>query len=175
MCGKHRSFMELLIWKPIDRKRQKDISYESPEFNKGYDIDMEDFTSLVGKYNARTLTNAEENRLYMYIMTMMNIVLENPKVNPTKGEMNDLTDMMFMDGWNSLHYIKEGVKPYSYVYRSMYIAVCKFYKKAIKERERKELLEELIDEAYAEYKESVGTGKVPKRKTMDSVSDGDRN
>ena len=32
--------MELLIWKPIERKRQKDISYESPEFNKGYDIDL---------------------------------------------------------------------------------------------------------------------------------------
>ena len=168
MCGKHRSFMELLIWKPIDRKRQKDISYQSPEFNKGYDLDMEDFTSLVGKYNAKSLTNAEENRLYTYVMTMMNIVLEHPKVNPTKSEMDDLTDLMFMDGWNSLHYIKEGDKPYSYVYRSMYIAVCKFYKKAIKERERKEQLDSWIDDVYAEYKESIGTGKVPARKTYDT-------
>lgn len=160
MCAKHRSFMELLIWKPIDRKRQKNISYQSPEFNKGYDLDMADFTALVGKYNANTLTNAEENRLYTYVMTMMNIVLENPKVNPTKGEMDDLTDLMFMDGWNSLHYIKEGVKPYSYIYRSMYVAVLKYYKKVFKERERKEQLDEWIDEAYAEYKESIGTGKV---------------
>lgn len=160
MCGKHRSFMEILIWKPIDRKRQKDISYQSPEFNKGYDLDMTDFTALVGKYNANTLTNAEENRLYMYVMTMMNIVLEHPKVNPAKWEMDDLTDLMFMDGWNALHYIKEGVKPYSYIYRSMYVAVLKYYKKVFKERERKEQLDAWIDEAYAEYKESIGTGKV---------------
>ena len=152
--------MEILIWKPIDRKRQKDISYNSPEFNKGYDLDMVDFTALVGKYNAKSLTNAEENRLYMYIMTMMNIVLENPKVNPKKYEMDDLTDLMFMDGWKSLKYIKEGTKPYSYIYHSMYIAVCKYYKKVVKDRERKEQLESWIDEAYAEYKEAIGDGKV---------------
>lgn len=152
--------MEILIWKPIDRKRQKDISHKSPDFNKGYDLDMDDFTVLVGKYNGNKLTNTEESRLYMYVMTMMNIVLENPKVNPKKGEMDDLTDLMFMDGWNSLHYIKEGVKPYSYVYRSMYVAVLKYYKKVFKERERKEKLDAWIDEAYAEYRESVGDGKV---------------
>lgn len=172
---KHRSFMEIITWNKISRKRSNLIPHDSPDFNRGYDLDMADFTALVGKYNDKTLTHTEEERLYLYVMTMINIVLENPKLNPTKVEMDALTDAMFLDGWNALHYIKDGRKPYSYIYRSMYTAACRYYKKVIKDREKKEQLNQWIDDAYAEYMESVGTGKTPRRKTLDSVSDGDRN
>lgn len=167
--------MEIITWKNINRKRSNLIPHDSPEFNRGYDLDMADFTALVVKYNDKTLTHTEEDRLYLYVMTMMNIVLENPKLNPTKSEMNALTDAMFLDGWNALHYIKDGRKPYSYIYRSMYTAACRYYKKVIKDREKKEKLDEWIDDVYAEYVESVSTCKTPIRKTLDSVSDGDRN
>ena len=160
MCGKHRSFMEIITWNKINRKRSNLIPHDSPEFNRGYDIDMDDFTALVCKYNEQTLMHAEEDRLYLYVMTMMNIVLENPKLRPSKNEMDALTDAMFLDGWNALHYIKEGRKPYSYIYRSMYTAACRYYKKVIKDREKKEQLDSWIDEAYAEYREAIGDGKV---------------
>ena len=167
--------MEIITWNKISRKRSNLIPHDSPDFNRGYDLDMADFTALVGKYNDKTLTHTEEERLYLYVMTMINIVLENPKLNPTKVEMDALTDAMFLDGWNALHYIKDGRKPYSYIYRSMYTAACRYYIKVIKDREKKEQLNQWKDDAYAEYMESVGTGKTPRRKTLDSVSDGDRN
>lgn len=156
-----RGFMETLKWRPVSRKRSNDISHDDPSYVRGYDLDMKDFTELVGKYNARTLTYLEECRLGDYVLTMMNMVLENPKIRP-KGneEMDGITDAMFVDGWNSLHYIKEGRKPYSYVYRSMYTAACRFYKKRISDRKKQEALDEYVEDTYAEYRESVGDGKV---------------
>lgn len=153
--------METLKWKHVDRKRSNKISHTDPEFVKGYDIDMKDFTELVGKYNAKTLTYKEECRLSDYVMTMMNIVLENPKVNPRgEEEMEGVTDLMFMDGWGSLSHIKEGVKPYSYIYRSMYIAVLRYYKKRYSDRRKQEAIDEAIDDAFTEYMDSVRDGKV---------------
>lgn len=153
--------MELLKWKPVKRKRTNKLKYNDPEYIRGYDIDMEDFTTLVVKYNDRTLNYIEECRLGDYVMTMMNIVLENPKINPrTNEELGLITDDMFMSGWGSLHYIKDGKKPYSYVYRCMYTAACKYYTNIIKERNKKEAIDEWLNDAYIEYRESIRSGKV---------------
>lgn len=153
--------METLKWKQVDRKRSNKISHTDPEFVRGYDLDMTDFTALVGKYNAKTLTYKEECRLLDYVMTMMNIVLENSKVNPRGAEeMDGVTDLMFMDGWGALSHIEDGVKPYSYIYRSMYIAVLRYYKKRYSDRRKQEAIDKLVEDAFAEYMESVGDGKV---------------
>lgn len=153
--------MDKLRWKPINRKRSNKLKYNDPEYNRGYDLDMEDFTTLVVKYNANSLTYIEECRLGDHVMTMMNIVLENPKINPkTKEELEAITDDMFMSGWNSLHYIKDGKKPYSYVYRCMYTAACKYYTKVAKDRKKQQEIDEWVTDAYMEYRDSIRSGKV---------------
>ena len=153
--------MDKLRWKPVNRKRSNKLKYNDPEYNRGYDLDMEDFTALVVKYNANSLNYIEECRLGDHVMTMMNIVLENPKINPrTPEELDKITDDMFMSGWNSLHYIKDGKKPYSYVYRCMYTAACKYYTKVVKDRKKQEEIDEWVNEAYLEYRDSIRSGKV---------------
>lgn len=153
--------MELLIWVNPNRKRSNKLAYSDPNFVVGYDIDMADFSALVDTYNQRNLLPGEETRLHRYIMTMMNIVLENPKINPTKGEVDELTDVMYLDGWGSLKHIKPGVKPYSYIYRSMYTAACtRYYLKKIKEREREKAIIEHCEEELALWEDSVSDHKV---------------
>ena len=39
--------MELLYWNPVNRKRSKDTPCTSPDYVKGYDIDVHDMTALV--------------------------------------------------------------------------------------------------------------------------------
>ena len=85
--------MELLHWTQVDRKRSNSIRHDDPSFVRGYDLDMDDFTVLVAKYNAEQLSRPEENRLLDYVMTMLNIVLENPKINPTPEEIPGRRDV----------------------------------------------------------------------------------
>ena len=152
--------MKLLTWKKVNRKRMR-LPYDDPEFVVGYDLDMNDFTALTTSYNSRNLTTEEENRLHRYVMTMMNIVLEHPKINPSANEIDDLTDIMYMDGWNALHYIKPGKKPDSYIYRSMYTAACtKYFKKKITERSKADAIEEHCQEIYTEWLDEVSDHKV---------------
>lgn len=145
--------MELLIWRTVTRKRSKKIPYTSDEFVQGYDIDSADFTALVEKYNAETLDRKEEARLYDYIRTIVQIVLENPKkFNPKSAEEKDsLTDAMFVAMWGGMKYVKPGKDPYSYVYRCGYTSGCAYYKKLYKQREKEQAIADHLDECYLEW------------------------
>ena len=153
--------MKPLKWEPIDRKRRKDIAYTDKSFVRAYDIDMADFSSLVDKFNKTELEHAEQDRLQLWVMTMMNIVLENPKVNPGRDELEDLADQIFYDMWRSLKYIKPNTKPYSYVYLAGITAVSTFYSKKIRERQKVKAIEEHIDEVYREYMAETADPKTP--------------
>ena len=118
--------MELLNWTAVNRKRSNGIPYWREDYVLGYDLDMEDFAALTKTFNERALTHPEESRLHNHVLTMLNIVLENPKLTYTKQEVPELADAMYMDGWGALRYIKDGRRPYSYVYRSMFTAACRF-------------------------------------------------
>ena len=54
--------MESIKWKNPGRKRHQDLSYTSPDFVKGYDLDQEDFTYInekkkeFGDYRIETVT-----------------------------------------------------------------------------------------------------------------------
>lgn len=152
--------MQTLKWTETSRKRNNSLSHDHPDYVPGYDLDMADFTELTATYNERALSRQEEDRLHLYVMTLMNIVLENPKLNPRHDEIDQLTDAMYIDGWGSLRYIRDGRKPYSYVYRSMFTAACRFFKRKIKEREKEEAIRNHCAEAYDEWLGEVGDHKV---------------
>lgn len=152
--------MQTLKWTETSRKRDNSLSHDHPDYVPGYDLDMADFTELTATYNERALSRQEEDRLHLYVMTLMNIVLENPKLNPRREELDQLTDAMYIDGWGSLRYIHDGKKPYSYVYRSMFTAACRFFKRKIKEREKEEAIRTHCAEAYDEWLDEVGDHKV---------------
>lgn len=153
--------MQLLYWKKIDRKRSREIPYDHADFVLGYDLDMKDFTELVALFNERPLLATEEARLYDYIRTMINIVFENPKINcRNTKEREDCADFAFPDAWGSLRYIKNGASPYSYIYRSIFTASCRYFKKKISDRKKEEAIEEHLRECAEEYKASVSDGRV---------------
>lgn len=152
--------MDLIRWNPVKRKRSNDFKYTDAEFVRGYDIDMPDFTELVTKYNTSVLLPKEENRLSDYVLTLMQIVTENPKINPQPDELSDLADAMFLDIWNALHYIKPNTKPYSYLYRAGYTCACRFFKKKITERQKAEEINEHVTEEFVLYHDSVIDHKV---------------
>ena len=152
--------MDLIRWNPVKRKRSNDFKYTDAEFVRGYDIDMPDFTELVTKYNTSGLLPKEENRLSDYVLTLMQIVTENPKINPQPDELSDLADAMFMDIWNALHYIKPNTKPYSYLYRAGYTCACRFFKKKITERQKAEEINAHVTEEFVLYHDSVTDHKV---------------
>lgn len=152
--------MDLIRWTPVKRKRSNDFKYTDAEFVRGYDIDMPDFTELVTKYNTSELLPKEENRLSDYVLTLMQIVTENPKINPQPDELSDLTDAMFLDIWNALHYIKPNTKPYSYLYRAGYTCACRFFKKKITDRQKAEEINAHLTEEYVLYHDSVTDHKV---------------
>lgn len=109
--------MEIIHWEPISRKRNKSARYTDDGFVNGYDLDMEDFSGLTTKYNSDELSREEEQRLHLYVMTLMKIVLENPKIMPRNTEeLDKVTDAMYVAMWGSLRYIKDGRSPYSYLY-----------------------------------------------------------
>lgn len=152
--------MDLIRWNPVKRKRSNDFKYTDAEFVRGYDIDMPDFTELVTKYNTSVLLPKEENRLSDYVLTLMQIVTENPKINPQPDEISDLADAMFLDIWNALHYIKPNTKPYSYLYRAGYTCACRFFKKKITERQKAEEINAHVTEEFVLYHDSVTDHKV---------------
>lgn len=153
--------MELLYWNPVNRKRSKDTPCTSPDYVKGYDIDVHDMTALVAKFNRQQLLPSEELRLYDHIRTMMNIVFENPKINPRNSqEKEECADFIFPDMWGAFKYIKSGANPFSYIYRSGYTAACRFFKKKIIERNKSTEINEHLAECLREYREDSSDGRV---------------
>lgn len=153
--------MELLHWGKVDRKRLREIPYTHEDFVLGYDLDMADFTSLVEMFNQRTLTAEGETRLYDYVRTMINIVFENPKIKcRNTAEKEECADIMFVDCWNALRYIKAGRSPYSYIYRSGYTAACRYFKKKIADRKKREAIDKHLKECAEDYKAAVSDGRV---------------
>lgn len=152
--------MELLRWSKVDRKRRNDLSYDDPEYVLGFDLDMDDLTKLVTTYNKSQLSRPEEDRLLNHVKTIISIVLFNPKINPSSDEFDELTDAMFLDCWNALHYIKENAKPYSYLYRAGYTCACRYFKTKIQKRQREEAINQHIWDQFQQYIDSVSDHKV---------------
>lgn len=151
--------MELIKWKQVDRKRRRGISYQDPEYIRGYDIDTQDFGSLVDRFNRGPLTGPEEKRLYDYALTIVAIVLENPKVSFKKGEFDGLTDQMFFDVWRSFKYIKPGSNPFNYTYRAGFTAVQTYFSRKIKERLKEAVIQEHIFDVMEEFYSETNAGK----------------
>ena len=110
--------MELLYWNPVNRKRSKNTPCTSPDYVKGYDIDVHDMTALVAKFNRQQLLPSEELRLYDHVRTLINIIFENPKINPRNSqEKEECADFIFVDCWGAMRYVKSGANPFIYIYR----------------------------------------------------------
>ena len=154
--------MKLLSWNRVERKREKKISHTDENFVWGYDLDLDDLSLLISRHNGMSISEAESDRLYRYVMTMINIVFENPKVNPRSVEEKEaIADHMFMKVWGALKYIKDGSNPYSYLYRSGFTAVGEYYNGLFRERRKEDAIQEHLQTCYDEYMSEFADHKTP--------------
>lgn len=141
--------MESIKWKNPGRKRHQDLEYTSPEFVKGYDLDQADFTYLNEKKKKNELLTREENDRYgIYIMTMIEIVLEGRKFkNKSFNEKCELRDQMSFDLLQAIRGFDptRGSKIFSYAYRCAYVAACHYYSEKQKEYDFTKRIYEIID------------------------------
>lgn len=141
--------MESIKWKNPGRKRHQDLEYTSPEFVKGYDLDQADFTYLNEKKKKNEdLTREENDRYGIYIMTMIEIVLEGRKFkNKSFNEKCELRDQMVFELLQAIRGFdpSRGSKIFSYAYRCAYVAACHYYTAKQKEYDFTKRIYEIID------------------------------
>ena len=150
--------MRLPRWRKIERRRRCNISYLDPEYVKYYDLDNDDFETLVLKLkNNERLTEAENERYGIYILTICLIVQYHVKFrNKTIAEREELLEQQY---WELLQAI-QGFEPdkgkiYSYAYRIGFTAACHYYTNIQDQRKKdKRIIEHCqacLDDYYSEY------------------------
>lgn len=153
--------MEFLVWTKVNRKRNRNAKYTDSDYVLGYDLDIDDLARLVEKFNSNTISTTETQRLYDHVRTVVNIVMENPKINPRSTEEKDgVYDAAFIDCWGSMSHIRPGATPYSYMYRSAFTAGCRYFTKKINQRKKEAEIDAHINEMWHEYMDSISDGKV---------------
>lgn len=141
--------MESIKWQNPGRKRHQDISYTDEDFVPGYDLDQKDFTAINEKKKKNEPVTRDENDRYgIYIMTMIEVVLEGRKFkNKPFNEKCELRDQMVFEllqairGFDSTR----GSKIFSYAYRCAYVAACHYYSEKQKEAAFTKRIYEIID------------------------------
>lgn len=154
--------MKQIRWNAVSRKRLRNARYTDPEYVVGYDLDTHDMDELVAKFNANNITETESNRLGRHVLTLMQIVVENPKfLSRPKDDYEELTDYMFLKMWGAIKYIDitKG-RAYSYLYRSGYTAVASYYQNKNKVDEREKQIDEYLQDVWQEYDEDYSDHKV---------------
>ena len=146
--------MQLPRWHKVNRTRKCNISYKDPMYVKYYDLDSTDFEYLVSKLqNNQRLTEDENNRYGIYILTICLIVQEHKqfKMKPL-WEREEMLDQMYYEllcaitGFNSA----KG-KIYSYAYRIGYTAACHYFTNKIDDKKKRDAIEEHCKEELESY------------------------
>lgn len=154
--------MQIPRFKRVDRKRLIHISYTDPEYVKYYDLDLDDFQGLVMKLKkGDPLTDAENDRYGIYIITVCIIVQEGPKFkNKPVWEREEMIEQQYMEmlsGITTFNPVKG--KIYSYAYRIGYTAACHYYTDKIEEAKKQEAIMEHCKEELWDYLEEFNDHK----------------
>lgn len=147
--------MLLPRWHKVDRRRKCNISYKDPMYVKYYDLDLSDFTYLVSKLrNNERLSEAEDNRYGIYILTICLIVQEHTrfKMKPL-WEREEMIDQMYYELIPGLLLFdpERGSSIYSYGYRIAYTSACHYFTNKKKQEEHKSQIDEHIQQEIDDY------------------------
>lgn len=155
--------MRLPTWKNPNRKRKIHIQYNDPDYTKYYDIDFEDFERLVMKLKSgEKLTDTENDRYGMYILTICLIVMESPKFkNKPYQEKEQILEQQYFELLPGvLMFNPDKGKLYSYAYRIAYTAAIHFYTNRQEQGRRKKCIEDHCQEEYDLYLDEYSTHKI---------------
>lgn len=153
--------MNFFEWKTVKRKRSKSLRYTDSEFVKGYDVDVHDIVNLSKKVAPDTLTYSERERLGVHIITIVNIVFENPKIRIIDRDIKlQAAERSFIAMWKSLDKISER-NAFSYLYTVGFNAWKKFTRVSIAKRRKSDAIRTHVNECIDLYKNECSSGKTP--------------
>ena len=138
-----------VTFKKVNRKRIKKISYTDPEYVSGYDVDLVDFEELNNKrINNIPLTVNEDKRYGIYILTMVEIVMEGPKFrNKVSIERQEVKDQSAFELTIALmSYNPERGSIFSFSYFCAYVGAIHYYTSKAKLNKK----EQIILDAFSE-------------------------
>lgn len=144
-----------VIFKKVNRKRIKKIRYTDPEYVSGYDVDLIDFQELNDKrIKAIPLTPAEDHRYGVYILTMVEIVMEGPKFRNKVGiERQEVKDQAAFELTIALmSFNPERGSIFSFSYYCAYVGAIHYYTAKAKLKKKEQIILDafnvLIDSNY---------------------------
>lgn len=152
-------FMNFFEWKTVKRKRSKSLRYTDSEFVQGYDVDVHDIVNLSKKVAPDTLTYSERERLGIQIISIVNIVFENPKIRIIDQDVKQQAAIRsFTAMWKSLDKISER-NAFSYLYTVGFNAWKKFTRASIAKRRKNDAICTHINECTELYINECSSGK----------------
>lgn len=155
--------MRLPRWRKIERRRRCNISYKDPEYVKYYDLDNDDFETLVLKLkNNERLTDDENDRYGIYILTICLIVQYHVKFrNKTIAEREELLEQQYFELLQAIQgFEPDKGKIYSYAYRIGFTAACHYYTDKIKEKKKRDSITEHCERELEDYYSEYSSHKV---------------
>lgn len=153
--------MNFFEWKTVKRKRSKILQYTDNEFVQGYDVDIQDIVNLSKKVAQDTLTYSERERLGVHIITIVNIVFENPKIRIIDRDIKlQAAERSFIAMWKSLDKISER-NAFSYLYTVGFNAWKKFTRASIAKRRKNDAICTHVNECIDLYINECSSGKTP--------------
>lgn len=148
-------------WRKIDRRRKLTIKYTDPEFNVYYDLDTEDFQNLVMKLKNDMLTEEENNRYGIWILTICMIVQEHSKFkNKPVWEREEMIEQQYYELLQGITtFNPDKGKIYSYAYRIAYTAAVHYYTNKTAEAEKQNIIIEHCMDELKDYLEEYNDHK----------------
>ena len=149
-------------WRKIDRRRKLTIKYSDPDFNVYYDLDTEDFQNLVMKLkNGDILTEEENNRYGIWILTICMIVQEHSKFkNKPVWEREEMIEQQYFELLQGITtFNPDKGKIYSYAYRIAYTAAVHYYTNKTTETEKQNIIIEHCMDELRDYLEEYNDHK----------------
>lgn len=145
-------------WKNPNRKRKVDISYDDKDYTKYYDIDINDFQSLLIKLKNNIRLSTQENDRYgTYILTIALIVQEGKKFKMKPSwEREQILEQQYYELLYGLPtFNPDKGRLYSYAYRIGYTSACHWYTNQIEFKKEQDAIiahcKQELEEYYDEY------------------------
>ena len=155
--------MQIPRWKDPGRKRNITISYTDPNYTVYYDLDVVDFEKLVNKIKSgKLLTEQENDRYGIYIITISLMVLDGPKFKrKTHKEKEEIIEYQCYELLTGLpKFNPDKGKIYSFAYRIAYTSACHYYTDKITDYRKNKAIKEHCDYEIEAYKYEESSHKV---------------
>ena len=149
-------------WRKINRRRKLTIKYTDTEFNVYYDLVTEDFQNLVMKLKREEILTEEENNRYgIWILTMCMIVQEHSKFkNKPVWEREEMIEQQYLELLSGITtFNPDKGKIYSYAYRIAYTAAVHYYTNKTDDAEKQNIIIEHCMEELKDYLEEYNDHK----------------